>query len=149
MKKILALFLVAGTLAACQGNNDKKGTVAAKAAMDPGEMTTLQWTDSSQNLGKITEGQDLRISFHFTNTGDKPLVIQSVRPSCGCTVADYPKSPVAPGQAGMITASFNSHGKQGLQHKTLTVTANTRGSQQHTLDFEVEVEKPADKTAGQ
>ena len=109
---------------------------------DSFNLTTIQWMDSIKNLGRITEGQKLEVSFRFKNTGTKPLIIQSVRPGCGCTVADYPKEPIAPGAEGEITGSFDSKGRENLQRKEIAVTANTQGSAYHTLIFEVDVFKP-------
>ena len=111
-------------------------------ATDTSNLTTIQWIDSIKNLGRINEGQKLEIAFRFKNTGDKPLIIESVRPGCGCTVADYPKEPIAPGGEGEITGSFDSQGRENLQRKEIAVTANTKGSPYHTLLFEVDVFKP-------
>ena len=119
-------------------NNGKSSADAASTA-NPPELTTIQWIDSVKNYGKINEGQKLAIAFRFRNSGAKPLVITSVIPGCGCTVADYPKEPIAPGAEGEITGSFDSHGREGLQHKEITVTANTKGSTVQSLHFEVEV----------
>ena len=101
----------------------------------------LQWIDSAKDYGKITEGQKLEVLFRFKNVGDKPLVIESVRPSCGCTVADPPKEPIVPGAEGEIKGSFDSQGKSGAQHKTIYVMANTKGTQTHEISFTVDVQK--------
>jgi hypothetical protein len=114
----------------------------ATGVTDTSSLTTIQWVDSVKNLGRINEGQKLEVSFRFKNTGTKPLIIQSVRPGCGCTVADYPKEPIAPGGEGEITGSFDSQGRENLQRKEIAVTANTKGSAYHTLVFEVDVFKP-------
>lgn len=138
----LALLVI---LAACQDSN-KGAKVPNQAGMvseaqDTTKYTTIQWLDSSKEYGKINEGQKLEVSFRFKNTGDKPLVIESVRPSCGCTVADPPKEPIAPGEEGEIKGSFDSNGKNGQQHKTIYVYANTKGKQNHELTFAVDVQK--------
>jgi Protein of unknown function (DUF1573) len=108
---------------------------------DSASFTSIEWTDTLRNFGKITEGQQLDVTFGFKNTGSKPLVIYRIQPSCGCTAAEPPKEPIAPGGMGEIKATFNSSGKEGLQHKTLYVNANTKGMQDHELKFIVEVEK--------
>jgi hypothetical protein len=100
-----------------------------------------RWIDSVKDYGKIAEGQKLEVLFRFKNTGSKPLVIESVRPSCGCTVADPPKEPIAPGAEGEIKGSFDSNGKSGQQHKSITVMANTKGTESHELIFTVDVQK--------
>ena len=64
-------------------------------------------------------------SFHFTNTGNMPLIITEVGSSCGCTVGDYPHEPVAPGKKGDIKVTYDSKGHHGFQSRSLTVMSNT------------------------
>lgn len=138
--RIFYLLLAASiSFTACQNNEKGRGQVASNAA---GGLTTIEWLDSSKNLGKISQGQKLQIAFRFRNSGKNPLVIESVRPSCGCTVAEYPKEPIQPGQEAQITGSFDSNGREGLQHKEISVTANTEGSTEHKLIFEVDIQAP-------
>src|SRR6476661_887348 len=115
------LFIIAATVFASCGSSDS--SVETDAAREAGarQLTTVQWIDSLRDFGRIIEGQKLAISFRFKNTGDKPLVIESVQPACGCTVADYPKQPLKPGEEGEITGEFNSEGREGQQHKEITV----------------------------
>jgi hypothetical protein len=134
----LVALLITGSLAGCH-HGDKQAVAAAMA--DSAKYTTIQWLDSSIDYGKIPEGKQLDVAFRFRNTGQTPLVIGRVQPSCGCTVAEQPDAPVAPGAEGRIRATFNSTGRTGVNHKTLFVTANTKGSQSYSLHFVVEVEK--------
>ena len=110
---------------------------------DTSSYTNIEWLDSIHtDLGKISEGQAIEISWRFKNTGNKPLVIQNVQAGCGCTIADKPKQPVAPGENGVIKAKFNSAG-QGAGHvqKTVTVLANTKGNVNHNLSFSADISK--------
>jgi hypothetical protein len=150
MKRLVIVFSALVALAACQGNSQDKPSVTsettgttqpAAASTDPATYTTIQWIDSAKDMGQINEGQKLEVAFRFKNSGDKPLVIQSVQPSCGCTVADYPKEPIAPGQEGLIKGVFDSNGKPGVNNKTMTVLANTKGTTAHHLSFKVNVQK--------
>ena len=110
-----------------------------QTAVDTANLTTIQWLDGGdKDFGKIKEGENLDVSFRFKNTGSKPLVISNVTASCGCTVPETPKKPYAPGETGVIKASFNSTGKPGSQSKQVTVYANTN-PQMTTLVFRVEV----------
>jgi hypothetical protein len=52
-------------------------------------------------------------------------VIRSANGSCGCTVPEWPHEPVAPGSTGVINITFDSKGKNGMQHKTVTLISNT------------------------
>lgn len=140
--KYFLVLLIAAFLAACNDTNHTKNAGhMQQAALDSTQFTTIQWIDSVKNFGRITEGQTLDVSFRFKNTGDKPLVIRSVRPSCGCTAADPPKEPVAPGAEGEIRASFNSQGREGINRKDIYIEANTKGIQNHVVHFDVEVTK--------
>ena len=142
MKSIVALFAAIVLMTACQNQaQEKSATNTSAVADDPKDNTTIQWLDSAKDMGKITEGQKLEVAFRFRNTGNKPLIIKNVQPSCGCTVADTPKEPIAAGEEGVIKAVFDSNGKSGMNHKTLMVSANTEGTQQHTLSFTVDVQK--------
>lgn len=140
MKQILISLLTIVSLTACKDGPADKDSQAIETG-GGSALTTIEWQDPKKDLGTINEGQKLQISFHLKNTGTAPLIFQSVVPGCGCTVADYPKEPIAPGKEADITASFDSQGREGQQHKEITVTANTKESSQHTLSFNVMVVK--------
>ncbi|MBL7698016.1 MAG: DUF1573 domain-containing protein [Chitinophagaceae bacterium] len=132
------IFLTFVSFAAACGSTDAPKDIDAIRNESSKELTTIEWIDSVRNFGNISEGQKLSVSFRFKNTGNKPLVIQSVHPACGCTVADYPKEPIAPGQEGEITGEFNSEGREGQNHKEITVRTNT-AAHSHNLVFDVNV----------
>ena len=142
MRVLLAgcLFVMASILLASCGDNQKPDVKAAMS--DTARFTTIEWLDSaSRNYGTIVEGEKLNVAFRFRNTGTTPLVIGQVRPSCGCTIAEQPQKPIAPGEEGQIKAVFNSQGHAGINHKTLFVNANTKGTQNYPLQFVVQVDK--------
>lgn len=145
MKSIVALFAAIVLMTACQNQAQEKSAAtndagtAATVSDDPKNNTTVQWIDSSLDMGKINEGQKLEVAFRFKNTGNKPLVIKQVLPSCGCTAADVPKEPIAPGQEGVIKGVFDSSGKPGMNNKTMTVFTNTE-AKQHVVSFAVDVQ---------
>jgi hypothetical protein len=121
------------------------------APIDSSNFTNIEWEAPQKDIngirevekdyGKIKEGDSLVVVFKFKNAGNKPLVIESAQPGCGCTVADYTKEPVNPGQTGEVKGVFDSNGKVGNQKKAITVKANTLGTQTHSLKFSVEVLK--------
>ncbi len=130
MKRLIVLSALVVLLASC-GNNDKKvattdATTTSTGAADAENLTTVQWLDSVQNFGKVVDGEKVIITFHFKNTGTKPLIISNVQASCGCTVPSKPEEPIAPGAEGKITAEFNSEGRVGKATKNLTVQANIK-----------------------
>lgn len=147
--KYLFLALVAGLIISCT-STDKQSS-AAKATQDSlnqlamadtNNYTSIQWLDSTtQDLGKIKEGSVVEISWHFKNTGDKPLIITDAHGTCGCTIADKPEAPVAPNKEGVIKAKFSSSGQPESVTKTVSVDANTKGETHHSLTFKAQITK--------
>jgi hypothetical protein len=139
---ISTLILTTFFLNACQQQQDKVTTAEVVApiveAAKPKPMTTIQWLDSAKNLGKVSEGEKIEISYRFKNTGSELLIIDNIVVSCGCTVAEKPQEPIAPGTEGSIKATFNTKGRLGTNHKTMAVYANTKDAVS-TVAFEVEV----------
>lgn len=145
--KFLVPFLSAAILLAACNANDGTGTSYTKedsiqrakvlnSVTDTANFTTMQWLDSMhQDKGNIREGAQLEITWRFKNTGSKPLIIVDASASCGCTVPDKPKEPIAPGAEGRIKAVFDSKDRPGAQGKDVYVTANTAGNTQHKLSF--------------
>jgi hypothetical protein len=84
----------------------------------------FNWSATSFDFGKIKKGQPVTEEFSFTNEGNVPLVITSVKASCGCTVTDFSKDPIAPGEKGFVKATYNA-ANVGPFQKTVTVNANT------------------------
>jgi len=90
-----------------------------------GPLPEFAFAETTFDFGDITEGDVVNHVFGFENKGDIPLVIESAKASCGCTVPRYSNEPIPVGGTGEIEVSFNSKGKPGVQNKTVTITANT------------------------
>ena len=75
------------------------------------------------DYGEIVKGADGHKVFTFKNTGDQPLIIKMVRPACGCTVADFPQEPIAPGATGEIKVGYNTNAASAF-NKTIEVHSN-------------------------
>ncbi len=88
-------------------------------------VTTIKWAAETKNLGEIEQGKPVTVYFELENSGDVPLIITNVKTSCGCTVSDYEKDPILPGESSKIKAVYNAKAK-GAFHKTITVYANTK-----------------------
>jgi hypothetical protein len=99
-------------------------TDESSLADDNTPKTQITFSESSYDFGTITKGDNVEHSYAFTNTGDEPLIITNAKASCGCTVPDWPKEPIAPGEGGEIPVVFNGR-SAGTQNKTITITANT------------------------
>lgn len=87
----------------------------------------IKFDKTLHNFGTFTEDNAIvKCVFTFTNTGDKPLVINQAIASCGCTVPKYTKKPVQPGETGTIEVIYNGNGK-AFGHFKKTVTVRTNG----------------------
>src|SRR5437870_282846 len=84
----------------------------------------LKFEKETHEFGTIAEGVQATYEFKFKNTGNQPVVISNVQPSCGCTTPDWTKEPILPGKSGMVKAVYNSTGRPGAFHKSITVTSN-------------------------
>lgn len=102
-------------------------TVALLAAfvVNAGAQAVIKYDKSSHDFGKFDEEKKQTVVFAFTNTGDEPLVIQQVMTTCGCTVADYTKTPIPAGKKGQIKVTYNGKGKPKVFfRKVITVRSN-------------------------
>ncbi len=135
MKQFLPFILCIFIVASC--SNPEQATSKADAiANDSSKYTTIQWLDTAVNFGSKKMGEVVNITFRCTNTGDKPLYLLEVRPSCGCTLADYTKEPIAPGKEGKIEAQFDTRKSHpGEVHKTVFVRANNSNEVSSYLQF--------------
>lgn len=121
-----------GRLAELEG---KKGTAPTPSAnpvtatapdeKPEGPLPKMDFETTEHDFGTIKEGDVVEYTYAIKNTGEAPLIIQSAQPSCGCTVPDFSKEPIPVGGTGYVKAKFDTNGKQNIQNKTITVTANT------------------------
>ncbi|HEX9953491.1 MAG TPA: DUF1573 domain-containing protein [Rubricoccaceae bacterium] len=83
------------------------------------------------DFARIDEGPVATTTFAFTNTGDRPVRLVEVRPSCGCTTPEYPTGAIAPGATAEIVVAYASEGRPGPFEKHVTVV--TDGGETTTL----------------
>lgn len=133
-------------LFSCESNEGKHlsgdlVTNPMSAQGNEGKRPVIEFDKTEFDFGKILQGEVVSYTFHFTNSGNAPLIITSVDKSCGCTASEYPKDPIQPGGKGDIKITYDSKGHQGFQTKALTVNANTLPAQT-TLRIKAEVRTP-------
>lgn len=87
--------------------------------------TEISFAETEYDFGKVKQESENKHVFKFTNTGAEPLLISNAVGSCGCTVPNYPKEPIAPGESGEIEVVYSPGKQMNQQSKTVTITANT------------------------
>jgi hypothetical protein len=68
----------------------------------------VKFKEIVHDFGKIKQGVPVTFDFEFANKSDKPVVIETVNTSCGCTTPKWPQTPIAKGKSDKITAGFNA-----------------------------------------
>ena len=133
----LLLLLVATALfiASCggNGNSDVDTSVinnpnSASGVDKDAKIPIIKFDKMQHDFGRLSKGEMVSYSFRFTNTGKANLLVKECTATCGCTVADFPKNEIKPGEQGFITVSFNSANKHGQQIQTVTVGTNAQPS---------------------
>jgi hypothetical protein len=132
---IIAASLFIG-LSGCKSNGDKNANtvspslvtnpISADGKKNSGTLPVMTFEQTKHDLGMMIQGEKLAYTFKFTNTGGTDLIVSNCAVTCGCTVAEWPKAPVKPGESAKIEVVFNSAGKSGSQVKTIQVLANTQ-----------------------
>jgi hypothetical protein len=83
----------------------------------------IEFNKEVHDYGNIKYGGEPYCSFEFKNTGDEPLIISNAKGSCGCTVPEWPKEPIAPGAKGTIRVKYDTN-RPGPINKSVTITSN-------------------------
>lgn len=134
-KVVLAVSLVSVfAFTSCKEKASSKiqtANVAQAAERDEAAkaVPVMTFEKAEHDFGTIEQGAPQETTFKFTNTGNAPLIITDAKSSCGCTVPNPPKDPIAPGESSELVVKFNGSGQNQVT-KTITVTANTaKGSE--------------------
>jgi hypothetical protein len=138
----LVLTSCKGKFAGAEQQKAEDGTMSPALQSMP--KTRLAFENDTYDFGKIKEGTIVEHSYMVKNTGGEPLFITNCKASCGCTIPEWPKDPIQPGESGKIEVKFNSAHKDGDVSKAITVTANTE-PEQNFLTIKGFVEKEPEK----
>lgn len=122
---MLLMAFTACDNAASKISNDKESSSVDVSSVDGEGSPQFSFTEETHDFGEIEEGTVAKHDFTFKNTGDAPLIITNAQGSCGCTVPEWPREPIAPGEEGKIHVEFNSEGRAGNQQKEVKLQANT------------------------
>lgn len=145
MKKlffVLGIVLSMSLLASAQdvkqpakGKADKTGKVAKTEKTEQSDKTDkpvqtdkkgpiIEFRELTHDFGQIAYKGKATYDFEFTNVGDEPLVLQKPKPSCSCTVPEWPKAPIAPGETASIKVTYKNTHQPGTFNKRVTILSN-------------------------
>lgn len=113
MKKVIFSLMLVLTAAFAMNTVNAQTTSGAK----------IDFTKETHDYGTIKNGADGTCTFEFKNTGNAPLIISNAKGSCGCTVPEWPKEPIAPGAKASIKVKYDTS-RQGVINKNVTITSN-------------------------
>ncbi|MBT0609034.1 DUF1573 domain-containing protein [Aequorivita echinoideorum] len=132
MKKSLLIIAVLSVFAftSCKDNaadkvNEENVASAEDRDANSGNLPVIEFEEKQFDFGTIDQGTAVEHVFKFKNTGEAPLLIVNAKSSCGCTIPEWTKEPIAPGDSGELLVKFNGSG-QNQVNKTVTLTTNTK-----------------------
>lgn len=133
MKKLIYLFAVLMLLAfqACDNPQDGNTTTdlvrnsRTASGKEGVNIPVIKFERDTFNFGTVIDGEKVAYAYKFTNVGTSDLIINEAKGSCGCTVPEYPKKPIKPGETNSINVVFDSKGRPGEQSKSVAIIANT------------------------
>jgi len=133
MKKLILVLVAVAALASCGKQSESKPAPEVRR-----DSTVIEFDTTFKGLGMVEQAKPVDFTFTFRNAGKKDLVISEVETGCHCTAAEYPKTPVKPGESGEIKVAFDgsklSKGRSGYFNRIMTVHSNAQGSP-HKLRF--------------
>lgn len=138
MKKILFCAALALGSVAISNTTFAQTTVAAPVNK---KAPKIEFKKTTHDYGTIANGADGKATFTFKNTGKTPLIISNAASTCGCTVPEWPKQPIAPGKSASITVQYDTK-RTGPISKTITVSSNASNASTQQLQIVGTVEAP-------
>lgn len=151
LQSILVVLLLSVTVAvsSCKQSGENGNLLPSDIVKNPNtasgnvdaETALIEFEQDFYDFGKIIQGEKVSYNFKFTNKGKSDLIISKVSTSCGCTVGDFPRVPVKPGETSSVEVKFDSENRRGFQNKTITVLSNAQPSSS-VLKIKAEVVLP-------
>lgn len=99
MKNLLIIGLGMIILSSCLNPSENQ-------AKDSG--VEIYFAETNHDYGDILLDSDGTYYFKFKNIGDEPLIINRVRSTCGCTIPEWPRTPIEPGKTDQIAVKYNT-----------------------------------------
>jgi hypothetical protein len=143
------------TMAACKDKSESKAihlddknkvlpqdefgeVIVPKVTYKKGEFPAIEIAEANFDFGTINQGDKVEHVFKFKNIGKNDLYVMNAQASCGCTIPEWTKEPVKPGNNGEIKIKFDSTGKSGEVQKTVTLMTNTEAGSE-LITFKVNI----------
>ncbi len=134
MKKSVSILALLFTFITFSYAQEVKKTVDAAAGKESAQVKPanpnapeISFSKTVHDYGTLFQGGDGNSEFEFTNTGKEPLILSSVKSSCGCTVPSWPREPIMPGKKEVIKVKYDTK-RVGPINKTITVMSNAKTS---------------------
>ncbi len=131
--KVICFFSLLFILISCGASDDRQlpsdivqNPASANGSNDKSGLPVIEFENYEHDFGQLIQGERVSYAFRFTNTGKSDLVIASANAGCGCTVPNFPRHPIKPGEKGTIEVAFNSTGRSGVQNQRVSIVANTQ-----------------------
>jgi hypothetical protein len=115
---------------------------AFTASAQDNQKAEFKFNEEKHDFGKVPQGTPVTTVFEFTNIGKEPLILTEVRPTCGCTIADYTKTPVKSGDKGVIKITYNAAVASAF-NKTIVVKSNAVTPEKYLNIIGEVIAKPA------
>ncbi len=147
---VYLIFVFSSVLFGCGSNNESNNAnliESSSSANNPKgnkDQPVLTFEHDHWDFKNMIEGEVVEHDFTFKNTGGKALLISDVQASCGCTIPEWPRQPIRPGEEGKIKIRFNSNGKADLVEKHVTIISNASEVKKE-LYFKAFVKKKAEE----
>lgn len=121
------------------------GTVSVASAQEVVQQNgaKIEFSKDVHDYGNIKNGGNGTCTFEFVNNGTEPLTISQAKGSCGCTVPEWTKDPIAPGEKGVITVKYDTK-RTGPINKSVTVMSNAVNEPTKILKIKGNVAPPAE-----
>ncbi|MHC5309481.1 DUF1573 domain-containing protein [Myroides sp. LJL116] len=130
-KSLLVGCLFTMALVSCKDNQGASSKIDLDNAKKVEQESTqarkypkISFDRSMHDFGNVANNEAVFTEFVLTNTGDSELIIIGATASCGCTVPEYQKTPILPGESSVLKVRFQQ-AQQGMQQKTVNLTTNT------------------------
>ncbi|MDG1803779.1 DUF1573 domain-containing protein [Flavicella sp.] len=135
MRKIILVVAIALGVVSCKESaaskvKNENVTTAKERDVAYLKLPVVSFDKASYDFGTIDEGDVIETSFEIKNIGKTDLIIKKASATCGCTIPDWPKEAIKPGESAPMKVKFNSRGKRNKISKTITLVTNTESGKE-------------------